>query len=165
MLTRILTAGGLAGSSLLTPLAAGAAPQSPPVTPRPPDGNCVLTAVERGGISVVDETKTRCYPTLAEATASLDKGTVTVATHYAESGGMGTAYVVRAPSCGGVVWYPSDWWQDRLTSTSIGTTCSGAKHYTGTNCSGTYQITQATQPQVSNLLSPLNNNVGCVKYT
>jgi hypothetical protein len=163
MLTRLLTAGGLAGTTLLTPLAADAAPPPDPVTPRPPDdGHCVLTAVERGGSSVVDDTTTRCYPTLAEALAApAPRATIVVAVHYQGRGGSGTSQVIYGTSCA-TVWYPSSAWQSALSSTVVGGACTGAKHYTATNCSGGFQVTQGALPV--DLNSVLNNNVGCVKY-
>jgi hypothetical protein len=166
MLNRILAAGGLAGSSLLSPLVAGAAPAAPPAQPLDPDDDrtCLLGIEERGGVDVVDERSIRCYPTLAEAEAGLPKGSFIVATHYTGANGDGTGYAVPGTSCA-TTWYPSDTWQKIISSTGVSPACTGAKHYTGTNCSGSYQVTSIVLPMTTNLNGTLNNNVGCVKYS
>jgi hypothetical protein len=162
MLHRFVTAGTVAGTTLLSPLtgAASAAPDGDDAPEPDIDGReCVIDS-SRGA----PEPELRCYPSLAEALRdTAERGLFVVATHYTGSNGTGTAYPWYADSCSDT-FYPTATWRYTITSTRMSSACSGAKHYTGTNCSGNYQIVSAPYPNTVNLASPLDNNVGCVKY-
>jgi hypothetical protein len=164
MLNRVVTAGTVAGATLLSPFV-GAAPAASADTNATADGDsarhCVVDAASVG----VAATAPRCYPTLAEALASHRSraASIAVATHWEGAAGMGSSMTVYAASCK-ATWFPPATWQSTISSTRVSSSCSGAKHYTGTNCGGAYQLTDLVSPSIFNLSSPVNNNVGCVKY-
>jgi hypothetical protein len=160
MLTRILTAGTLAGTTLLSPLAS---PVGATTDTTPPEGGdqCLLPSPQPN--AAVEDRSIRCFPTLAAATrAAQSRGEFTIATHFTGQRGQGDAYVRTGSSCADT-WLPSETWAANLSSTQMSGACTSAKHYTNANCSGSYQII-STQ-SASSLASPLDDNVRCVKYS
>jgi hypothetical protein len=166
MFTRLVTAGTVAGATLLSPLAGVTTPATADDNAEPvEDLFCTVNAVTRNGISVVDERTEQCYPTLDQMRSSYSRasGIFTIASHFQGGSGGPMEIDVRASTCA-AQWTPSDTWKGSMSSTRVSSACSGAKHYTGTNCGGSYQLVDLVSPITVNLLSPLNNNVGCVKY-
>jgi hypothetical protein len=165
MLNRLLTAGTVAGTTILTPLvgvapvaAAGADTSEKAETTK---GNeCVIQA-SPSGVTRIAEAPMRCYPTLDQALSAQPRGNLVIATHYQGSNGSGKEISFVGPDCSDR-WVTSDSWRDTLSSTRVSTTCAGAKHYVNSDCSGAYQI--VTPSLCINLNGTLNNNVGCVRY-
>jgi hypothetical protein len=163
MLHRFVTAGTVAGTTLLSPLTgvASAAPSGDDA-PEPEVDNreCVVDTSQ----GTRAQPEVRCYPTLQEALRATNaRGAMVVATHY-KGGGGGGEYIHQTGTSCSDTWIPPMEWRYDITSTRVSQACSGAKHYTGSNCSGTYQIVSQPYPTVITLGSQLNNNVGCIKY-
>lgn len=164
MLNRLLTAGTVAGTTLLSPWAGVAATAAAGAVSDQPldsadDRHCVVEA-SRTGVTVVDQAPMRCYSSFADSLSGRAAGNITIATHWQYSNGMGTAIEFRGPDCSDT-WITSDTWQN-MSSTRVSSSCAGAKHYTGTNCSGYSQIIESSS--LANLGGSVNNNVRCVKY-
>jgi len=165
MLNRLLTAGTVAGATLVSPWAggvpvAGAGAETQQDTDDQDGRQCIIEASPTG-VTNVDQAPMRCYPNLADALRSRSTGTFTIATHWTAANGTGTGISFVGPDCSDV-WLTSDTWRSSMSSTRVSSACTGAKHYTGTNCSGAFQIIPSWS--IANLNSTLNNSVGCVKY-
>jgi hypothetical protein len=165
MLSRILTAGTLAGTTLLSPLASPAGAEevaAKSVAPNQDSEHCISSAAGAAATAVATAQST-CFPTLDQARAAVaTRGNILVATHYKKNDGLGETHSIYAPSCA-TQWNPAGTWPGTLSSTRVTSSCTGAKHYTNANCSGSYQIVAPDQPV--DLAGVLNNNVGCVKYS
>lgn len=165
MLSRILTAGTLAGTTLLSPLASPAGAEDSATKAVAPDAeteHCVSSAAEAaaGAVAVAQET---CFPTLAEARSFGEgRGQMLLATHWKKPQGGGEYRYQYGTSCA-ATWTPAGSWEGTLSSTQVSSACTGAKHYTNANCSGTYQIVSGGT--FADLNASLDNNTGCVKYT
>ena len=165
MLSRILTAGTLAGTTLLSPLAspAGADAGAAKAAPEKQGTEHCISDAAGAAATAVDAARATCFPTLDQARAAVaDRGLIVVATHYKKFDGQGETHSIVAASCD-TQWNPAGTWPGTLSSTRVSSACTGAKHYTNANCSGSYQIVSPDKPV--DLLSALDNNVGCVKYS
>jgi hypothetical protein len=94
--------------------------------------------------------------------APMAAGSVILGWHFEHHNGGGASVVIVGSSCSST-WYPSSWWRSHVSSTIVGSSCSGAKHYSLASCSGTYQIANLPFNTPNNLIA-VNDNVGCVKY-
>jgi hypothetical protein len=165
MLSRILTAGTLAGTTLLSPLASPAGAEDTATKAVAPDADtehCITNAAGAAARAVAQVQET-CFPTLAEARAVGEaRGQFLIATHWKKPLGEGEYHHEFGTSCVST-WQPAGTWPGTLSSTRVSDACTGAKHYTNANCSGSYQIVSGGS--LANMNAALDNNVGCVKYT
>lgn len=175
---RHLLTGALATVVPFTAAPPGAGAQS--TEPHPDDANatievadeenveqhCVVTARKTPQGMVADDSTMVCYDTLEAAVRqrSQTRSLITVATHFESPNGYGDTYTIQSSSCA-TTWIPGAWWSSNVSATRLGMSCAGAKHYTLSTCAGSYQVVNASNPEIVNLNATLNNNTGCVKYS
>jgi hypothetical protein len=190
---RRLTAAGAVAAAALGTMApalpsAGAAPAPEPTSGQSPAKHCVVQAAT--GRDSRTQTTLGCFDSFAEAqdaasvlgaaqplgaiqslaapasqgaAVAMASGLVTLGWHFEHHYAGGSSITIMGSSCS-ATWYPSPEWRSSMSSTRPGNACSGAKHYTLSSCGGSYQVTGAGYPTVTNLVGALNDNVGCVKY-
>jgi hypothetical protein len=109
-----------------------------------------------------------CYssPSAVEAAMSWRSGASAalaqsiIATHYDLTGWSGSSVNIVGASCTGGVWWPTGWWDNRISSTR--NYCGGGPitHYDSSSCSGTNSSSTAS---TSNL-GWMSDRTSCVRY-
>lgn len=162
--------------------AVSGSPASADVTPSssPPVGHHCITQAVPASTPGATGSGVTCFATFAEAMAALgvsvpgtatptDPGLATaaagsnlLAVHYQNYDGTGDSLSVTGADCNSVV--ADTGYYGGLLSSTQHFMCSRAKHYTGTNFSGSAQLTTGSWGQLVSLNATLNDNVHSIKY-
>lgn len=133
---------------------------------------CATEGLTRAEIAAGATSEVRCFATFEQSldsvglsTRSVRSGDGLVGIHYDGASGSGSPLAVAGTSCdgGGTHFEPTDWWNNRISSTRH-KLCSKVKHLTEDDYTGNTYTTEGGDGVVRNLNATLDNAASSIVY-